>query len=62
MTIEQLTLVGVGVLVNGLTFALGIAVGISLTRKDSTNGNEDKAKQWHRVERSRFEDRTGDGT
>lgn len=49
MTIEQLTLVGVGVMVNGLTFALGIAVGASL-RKESRhdrNSNEDEKKNWH---------------
>jgi hypothetical protein len=53
MTIEQLAVMACGVTVNGLTFALGIAVGISLTRKDSKNGNQNEASRWHRVERSR---------
>ena len=53
MTLEQLALVACGVTVNGLTFALGVAVGISLTRrKDSRNDRDnDEAQagqiQWH---------------
>lgn len=53
MTLEQLALVACGVVVNGLTFALGMAVGISLTRrKDSRNDRDnDEAPQaginWH---------------
>ena len=53
MTIEQLTLVCVGVLVNGLTFALGLIAGASLRRKDSRHDNRDryeaKAHKWHKV-------------
>lgn len=51
MTLEQLALVACGVTVNGLTFALGMAVGVSLKRKDSRNDNDnDQAKassSWH---------------
>jgi hypothetical protein len=52
MTIEQLTLVCVGVLVNGLTFALGIISGASLRRKDLTNDrdrNKGQSRNWHQV-------------
>lgn len=53
MTIEQLALVACGVLMNGLTFALGVAVGISLKRKDIANDNRDSQQaqagqsNWH---------------
>ena len=53
MTLEQLALVACGVTVNGLTFALGVAVGISLTRKDSRNDDRDNDQaqagqiNWH---------------
>jgi hypothetical protein len=52
MTIEQLTLVCVGVLVTGLTFALGILSGASLRRKDLTNDrdrNKAQSRNWHQV-------------
>jgi hypothetical protein len=52
MTIEQLTLVCVGVLVNGLTFALGILSGASMRRKDSRHdrdSNKAEARKWHQV-------------
>jgi hypothetical protein len=52
MTIEQLTLICVGVLVNGLTFALGLLSGASLRRKDLTHDrdrNKDEARKWHQV-------------
>jgi hypothetical protein len=55
MTIEQLTLVCVGVLVNGLTFALGLLSGASLRRKDLTNDrdrNKDEARKWHQVSKN----------
>jgi hypothetical protein len=55
MTIEQLTLVCVGVLVNGLTFALGLLSGASLRRKDLTNDrdrNQDEARKWHQVSKN----------
>lgn len=50
MTIEQLTLICVGLLVNGLTFALGLVAGASLRRKETRHDRdsyEDKARQWH---------------
>ena len=52
MTLEQLALVACGVTVNGLTFALGVAVGISLKRKDSRNDDDSQQAQagkinWH---------------
>ena len=59
MTIEQLTLICVGVLVNGLTFALGLLSGASLRRKDLTHDRDrNQARQgsqdpnwWHRAQR-----------
>lgn len=50
MNIEQLTLVCVGVLVNGFTFALGLLAGASLKKKENRHDRdsyEDKARQWH---------------
>lgn len=50
MTIEQLTLVCVGVLVNGFTFALGLLAGASLRKKETRHDRdsyEDKVSQWH---------------
>lgn len=56
MSIEQVALVGLGGIVNSLTFAMGITVGIALCkRKDSLNdnGDHDKDKRteesgsWH---------------
>ena len=53
MTLEQLALVACGVTVNGLTFALGMAAGISLKRKDIANDNRDNDEaqastlNWH---------------
>lgn len=52
MTIEQLTLVCVGALVNGLTFALGLLAGASMRRKDSRHDrdrNQDESRKWHQV-------------
>jgi hypothetical protein len=52
MTVEQLTLVCVGVLVNGCTFALGLLAGASLRKKGTTHDRdsyEDKARQWHKA-------------
>ena len=52
MTLEQLTLVSVGVLVNGLTFALGLLSGASLKRKDFSHDRDrnrpqgPKGAQW----------------
>ncbi len=43
MDIVTLALIAVGVVVNGLTFALGLAVGANLRkRKDSQDGNCDE--------------------
>lgn len=50
MTLEQLTLMFVGVIVNGLTFALGVVAGASMRRKETRHDRdsyEDKARQWH---------------
>ena len=52
MTFDNVIFLAVGVCVNGLTFALGIAVGLTL-RKDSDNddSDHDEATQaggnWH---------------
>jgi hypothetical protein len=65
MTVEQLTLLSVGVLVNGLTFALGLLSGASLrkkeTRHDSDSNSTGKAPKgkggpndydwWHTPQR-----------
>lgn len=40
MTTEQLTLISVGVIVNGLTFLLGLLAGRHLQRKDSTDDRD----------------------
>ena len=40
MTTEQLTLISVGVIVNGLTFLLGLLAGRHLPRKDSTDDRD----------------------
>lgn len=40
MTTEQLTLISVGVIVNGLTFLLGLMAGRHLPRKDSTDDRD----------------------
>ena len=50
MTLEQLTLMFVGVIVNGLTFALGVVAGASMRRKETRHDRdsyEDKARQSH---------------
>jgi len=56
MTIEQLTLICVGVMVNGLTFALGLLSGASLRRKDSRHDNRDRyeaeSRKWHSVSKN----------
>ena len=55
MTLEQLTLVCVGVLVNGLTFALGLLTGASLKRKELSHDRdsyEDKVSQWHKASKN----------
>lgn len=50
MTIEQAVFLAVGFLLNGLTFACGVAVGISLTRKDvrddCDDGEETTDDEW----------------
>jgi hypothetical protein len=55
MTIEHLTLVCVGVLVNVLTFALGFLSGASLPRKDSRHDRdryEAESRKWHQVSKN----------
>lgn len=52
MNIEQLTLMFVGVIVNGLTFALGVVAGASMRRKETRHDRdsyEDKARKWHKA-------------
>jgi hypothetical protein len=51
MTFDQLVALAAGQLIAAGMFALGIAVGVSLTRKDSTHDDSDKdeAARWHRV-------------
>lgn len=52
MTIEQIVLVALGVIGNGLTFALGIAVGISLRKESFYDRSSNKAAQkWHQAPR-----------
>jgi hypothetical protein len=50
MTLSQLTLVSAGIVVQALTFALGLVVGVSLLRKES-NDDRDYRKEaqefWH---------------
>lgn len=52
MTLDSLIFLAVGMTVNGLTFALGVAVGASL-RKDSDHDRDndetetDPSRQWH---------------
>ena len=51
MTIDNVIFLCAGVCVNGLTFALGIAVGLTF-RKDSDHDcdndeDEEGSKQWH---------------
>lgn len=45
MTIEQAVFLAVGFLLNGMTFACGVAVGISLTRKDVRNDSDDDTEE-----------------
>lgn len=45
MTIEQAVFLAVGFLLNGLTFACGVAVGISLVRKDACNDCDDDTEE-----------------
>ncbi len=55
MTLEQLTLVSVGVLVNGCTFALGLMAGASLRKKEirhDRDSYEDKVSQWHKASKN----------
>jgi acyl dehydratase len=51
MTTDQLVALAAGQLIAAGMFVLGIAVGVSLTRKDSTNDNSDTeaAAKWHRI-------------
>ena len=51
MTMEQLALVACGVLMNGLVFAIGVAVGITLRKDSDHDSDTDEAPQaggnWH---------------
>jgi hypothetical protein len=50
MTLSQLTLVSAGIVVQALTFALGLVVGCSLTRKDSKDDRDYRKEAqefWH---------------
>lgn len=51
MTFDQLVALAIGQIIAAGMFAGGILVGVSLTRKDSTNDNSDKdeAARWHRI-------------
>jgi len=52
MSAEQVSMICVGVLVNGLTFVLGLLAGASLRKKgikDDRNSYEDKARKWHQT-------------
>jgi hypothetical protein len=64
MTNHDFALICAGLLTNGLTFALGVAVGISLTtkRKDSRDDHHDKnpaTYPWHQIERRGHADGAG---
>ena len=48
MTATQLALISVGIIVNCLTFALGISVGATFIRKEASKQQEDKAAAWHK--------------
>ena len=50
MSVTTVVLVAAGVVVNGLTFVLGLAVGERLKRKDSRddNSNENKSEEISR--------------
>lgn len=50
MTIENLVCVCLGFVIEGMTFVLGIMVGVSMKRKEANHGNSNAAV-WHEVER-----------
>lgn len=52
MTLEAISLVFLGVVLNGFTFVVGLAVGISLYERKQDNDSDsneaaDEANQWH---------------
>lgn len=48
MTVNDVVLVSFGIVVNALTFGLGIMVGVSMRRKEVTHdGNENYPTAWH---------------
>lgn len=51
MSIEQCVCVCIGVIVQGVTFILGIMVGISMQRKGFSHGDSNVSASWHQVER-----------
>ena len=65
MTLTHLALISIGNIVLALTFVLGVLVGISMKRKESSHdhgneGTQGKGSQWwHDIERRRFEEVAG---
>jgi hypothetical protein len=55
MTVSQLALICAGFSLNALTFVLGVLVGVSLSRKDSTNDCNEGTEEgyWHLSEHQR---------
>ena len=55
MSIEQIVCVSLGSIFQVAVFALGVSVGLALSRKDSKNDNSNEGTKdpgyWHRVER-----------
>jgi len=54
MTIEQIVCVSFGSILQAVVFALGVAVGISLTKRRDSHNDSDEGKTekaWHQVER-----------
>ncbi len=48
MTLSDFVMVALGEVILAATFALGIGVGISLARKDSSHGNRNEGSEaWH---------------
>ena len=51
MTVEQLVCVCFGFLFEGMTFILGIMVGITMRKGVKHHGDYDGKAVWHQVER-----------
>lgn len=56
MTIRDLVLISLGEIFLCATFALGVLVGCSLRRKESTHGYCDENKEWRDFGRRDTED------